>query len=43
MIIRDDVYTQFIQVTWVNLSVGLYTKIAFYAQHFLELRDGVIV
>jgi hypothetical protein len=42
-IIRDDIYRQFIQITWVNPPGGLRPKMAFYAEHFLELRDGFIV
>jgi hypothetical protein len=42
-IIRDDIYRQFIQITWVNPPGGLHPKMAFYAEHFLELRDGFIV
>ena len=42
-IIRDDIYRQFIQTTWVNPQGGLRPKMAFYAEHFLELQDGLIV
>jgi hypothetical protein len=42
-IIRDDIYRQFIQITWVNPPGGLRPKMAFYAEHFLGLRDGFIV
>jgi hypothetical protein len=42
-IIRDDIYRQFIQITWVNPQGGLRPKMAFYVEHFLELRDGLIV
>jgi hypothetical protein len=42
-IIRDDIFRQFIQITWVNPQDGLCSKMAFYAEHFLELRDGLIV
>jgi hypothetical protein len=41
-IIRDDIYRQFIQITWVNPPGGLRPKMAPYAKHFLELRDGLI-
>jgi hypothetical protein len=42
-IIRDDIYRQFIQLTWVNPLGGLCPKMAFYTKHFLELSDGFIV
>jgi len=42
-IIGDDTYTQFIQITWVGTEGGLCPKMAFYAKHFLELRDELIV
>jgi hypothetical protein len=42
-IIKDDIYMQFIQITWVNPPSGLRPKMAFYAEHFLELRNGLIV
>jgi hypothetical protein len=42
-IIRDDIYRQFVQITWVNPQGGLRPKMAFYAEHFLELRDELIV
>jgi hypothetical protein len=43
MIIRDDIYMQFIQTTWVTPQGGLCPKMAFYVTQFLELRDGFIV
>lgn len=42
-IIREDIYRSFVQVPWVNPPRGLRPMMAFYAKHFLELRDGVIV
>jgi hypothetical protein len=42
-IIKDDIYMQFIQITWVNPPRGLRPKMAFYTEHFLELRDGSIL
>lgn len=42
-IIKEDTYRKFIQVTWVNPPRGLCPKMAFYAQHLLDLRDGLIV
>ena len=42
-IIREDIYRQFVQVTWVNPVGGLHPKMAFYIEHFLELRGGLIV
>ena len=41
-IIREDVYKQFVQVTWVNPPGGLRPKMAFYVEHFLEIIDGLI-
>jgi hypothetical protein len=41
-IIRDDIYRWFIQIIWVNPLRGLHPKMAFYVEHFLELRDGLI-
>ena len=43
MIIRDDIYRKFIQITWVNPPGGLHPKMAFYAKNFLEDRDEFIV
>ena len=42
-IIRDNIYKLFIQITWVNPQGGLRPKMAFYAKHFLELRNELIV
>ena len=42
-IIREDIYKQLVQVTWINPPRGLRPKMAFYAEHFLEIRDGLIV
>jgi hypothetical protein len=42
-IIRDDIYRQFVQIIWANPQGGLRPKMAFYAEHFLELRDGLTV
>ena len=42
-IIMDDIYRQFVHITWVNPQGGLCPKMAFYAEHFLELRDRLIV
>jgi hypothetical protein len=42
-IIRDDIYRQFIQITWVNPPGGLRPKMTFYIEHFLKLRDGLII
>jgi hypothetical protein len=42
-IIRDDIYRQFIQITWVNPPGGLCPKMAFYAEHFLVLREEFII
>ena len=38
-----DIYKQFVQVPWINPPRGLRPKMAFYAGHFLEIRDGLIV
>jgi hypothetical protein len=42
-IIRDGIYKQFIQITWVTVHGGLRSKMAFCAAYFLELRDRFIV
>jgi hypothetical protein len=42
-IIMDDIYKQFIHITLVNPQAGLCPKMAFYVEHFLELRFGLIV
>jgi hypothetical protein len=42
-IIEENIYRQYIQVTWIASLGGLRPKMAFYAEHFLELRDGLIV
>lgn len=41
-IIRDDIYKQFIQITWDNPHDKLFPKMAFYVEHFLEMRDELI-
>ena len=40
-IIREDIYRQFVQITYP--TGGLRQKMAFYAEHFLEISDGLIV
>ena len=40
---REDVYKQYVQATWVNPLGGLRPKMAFYAEHFLEIKDRLIV
>jgi hypothetical protein len=42
-IIINDIYRQFIQITWVNPPGGLRPKMAFYDEPFFELRDGLII
>ena len=42
-IIKEDIYKQFIQTTWISPPRGLCTKMAFYVEHFLEIRDMLIV
>jgi hypothetical protein len=42
-IIREDIYRQFVQVTWINPQGGLRPKMAFYVEHFMVMRDGLIV
>ena len=41
-IITNDIYRQFIQTTWVHPQGRLRPKMAFYDEHFLELREGLI-
>jgi len=42
-IIREDIYRQYIQVTWVDPPHKLKPKMAFYAKHFMEMRDELII
>jgi hypothetical protein len=42
-IIKEDIYRQFVQITRINPPGGLRQKMAFYTEHFLEIRDGLIV
>jgi hypothetical protein len=42
-IIRDDIYRQYILVTWLDPPSGLKPEMAFYVKHFLMLRNGLIV
>jgi hypothetical protein len=41
--IREDIYRLYIQVTWTSPPTSLGSKMSFYLEHFLELRDGIIV
>jgi hypothetical protein len=36
-IIKEDIYKRYIQITWTNPPNGLRPKMAFYAEHCLEL------
>jgi hypothetical protein len=42
-IIRDDFYWRFVQVTWINPQGGLHLKMDFYTDHFMLLREILIV
>ena len=42
-IIKEDIYRQYIQTTWINPPGELHPKKAFYAQHCLESRVGLVV
>jgi hypothetical protein len=42
-IIQEDIYKQFVHVTWINPQGGLRPKMAFYVEHFMVMRDGLIV
>jgi hypothetical protein len=41
--IREDIYRLYIQVTWTSPSTSLGLKMFFYLEHFLELRNGIII
>ena len=41
--VRQDIYRQYITTTCSNPPGGLRPKMAFYAKHFLEIQDGIIV
>jgi C4-dicarboxylate transporter len=40
--IREDIYTEYIEVTQITTLEGFGLKIAFYFEHFLALRDGLV-
>jgi hypothetical protein len=42
-IIKENIYRQYIKVTWITPLGGLKPKMAFYAEHFMELRGSLIV
>jgi hypothetical protein len=42
-IIKEDIYRQNIQVIRIAPPSGLKPKMAFYANHFMELRDNLII
>jgi hypothetical protein len=42
-IIGDDIHRQFMRVTWINPQGRLHLKMAFYAKHFMDLRDELVV
>lgn len=42
-IIIDDIYRQYVQVTWLDPLGGFRPEMAFYAEHSLVLRDDLIV
>jgi hypothetical protein len=42
-IIQEDIYKQFVHVTWINPQGWLRPKMAFYVEHFMVMKDGVIV
>jgi hypothetical protein len=41
--IKEDIYKLYIQVTWTSPPTSLGSKMSFYIEHFLELRDGIII
>ena len=41
--VRQDIYRQYITTTWCHPSGGLRPKMAFYAEHFLVIQDGIVV
>jgi hypothetical protein len=40
---KDDIYRHLTKVTWVAPPTGLKFKMAIYVEHFMELRDDLIV
>ncbi len=40
---QQDIYRQYITTTWSNPSGGLRPRMAFYAEHFLEIQNGIVV
>ena len=41
--VRLDIYRQYITTTWVNPPSCLRSRMSFYAEHFLEIFDVIIV
>ena len=41
--VRQDIYRQYITTTWCHPPGGLRPKMAFYAEHFLEIQDCIVV
>ena len=41
--VRQDIYKQYITTTWCHPPGGLRPKMAFYAEHFLVIQDGIVV
>jgi hypothetical protein len=39
----EDIYRQYVHVTWVGPPHELKPKMIFYVEHFMEMRDGLIV
>jgi len=42
-VIKEDIYRQYIRISWITTPGGLRPKMTFYAQHFLQFRDNLIV
>lgn len=42
-IIKEDIYRRYVQTTWTDPPNGLRPKMAFYTEHRLEIRDGLII
>ncbi len=40
--VRLDIYRRYITTTWVNPPGGLRPRMSLYAEHFLEIFDGII-
>ena len=42
-IIKDGIYRPFIHIAWVNPKCKLHPKMVYYLEHFMEMRDKLII